>query len=83
MYRFFKKLFSKSSDGAGYLEEKNKAPSTNPNKEIEMANKLRALVSSINNNSIADKIRSLEKLKQDGFITEVEFSNARKSLLGE
>ena len=83
MYSFFSKLFSKPSNSVPSLEEKNKVTSENPNKDIEMANKLRGLVSNINNNSIADKISSLEKLKQEGFITEDEFRNARKSLIGQ
>lgn len=71
MFKILLKYFSKSS--------KNNTQK-NPDHNIEMAFKLHGLVSAINNSSPEDKLKSLETLKQDGFINEAEFINAKNSL---
>lgn len=89
IYKKYRTKNEEKEDTAIELESKRKIlngidniSNLKPNLETHVANKLQSLLSRANTVSTADKIRELDMLKREGVITEEEFSNAKKNLLG-
>jgi hypothetical protein len=89
LYKKYRTKDEEKEDTAIELESKKKIlkgvdniANLKTNLESHAANKLQSLLSKANTVSTADKIRELDMLKREGVITEEEFSNAKKNLLG-
>lgn len=89
LYKKYRTKDEEKEDTAIELESKKKilqgidnVTNLKSNLEVQAANKLQSLLSKANTISSADKIRELDMLKREGVITEEEFSNAKKNLLG-
>ena len=89
LYKKYRTKEEEKEDTAIELESKKKILSgidnisnLKSNLEIHTANKLQSLLSKANTVSTADKIRELDMLRREGVITEEEFSDAKKNLLG-